>query len=390
MSEELANAGTESAAPATGSDASFSGGQGEADKSSAPRKTGIKAAYEAAKAELDAKKPKSDAEKEVPDRKIPDPVKDKPAAKPAAKASEKQPANDAPIDTAAAAPKIEGQKAPERWPAEWKATYEKLGPEGQQLMLDQHKGWERGYNQKFEEFAKTRKQLDAVTAAIPEGMRQVMQQRGVEAPAVIGRLFALQQQSESDPVGFIAEFMQRAKVDPRALAQRLANPQQQLNPALLAPLMQPLQQKIAQLEAAEKARESERAEERNKSLEAAFSSFIAEKDESGSPKHPHMERVADHVVAYLESNASRLAHMEPRQRLEQAYNYAVYADPSLRDEIVTAEASKKAAALEQERTTDRLSRAATAKPRSSTSGRAERSKGLKSAFLEAKKEMGAA
>jgi hypothetical protein len=378
MTDELANAGR-----AVEADASFSGGQEAAGNSSEP-KTGIKAAYEAAKAEVEkTDKPGKTAgpeDKAIGDRGGRDDRK--PSSVPKAKSADRG-AED-PRE-----PQEQAIKVPERWPGEWKDTFSKLSPEGQKLMIDQHKGWERGYNQKFEEFASTRKQLEAINSAVPEGMRQRMQERGVSAPQVISRLFALQQQSEADPVGFIADFMRRSKVDPGELAGRLSTPSQQFNPAHIEPFLRPLQEKIAQLEAERNERMSAKLNERNRSLEEAFASFMQDTDESGESRYPHVERVADHIIAYLEANARRLAQLEPRQRLEEAYNYAVLADPSLRNEIVSAEASKKAEALEQERYNGRVSRSATAKPRTSASAPAPRRKGMRGAFEQAKKDIGA-
>ena len=89
----------------------------------------------------------------------------------------------------------------------------------------------------------------------------------------------------------------------------------------------------------------------------------------------------------LESNPNRFAHLEPRQRLEEAYKIAVYMEPSIREEIVSAEAQTRAMALEQEKLSSGLSLAATAKPKTSGHAARQATKGLRAAFDEALKEV---
>jgi hypothetical protein len=283
-------------------------------------------------------------------------------------------------DPAAAA--ADALKAPERWEQGWKEAFAKQPREIQEAWLAQHGAWEKGFNKKFEELADTRKFADAVNAAIPANIRKEMQDRGVPADQAIGRLFQRWHLSEQNPAAFIAEFMQAKRIDPRIfLGQGGGNGQQPIPGSfeMLAPLLQPLVAKISRLEQGHQAWQAEQEARHEKVIETAISSFYGETDEQGLPKRPYMDRVVDTMVEIIE-NDPRFARMPHAERLEKAYEIAVLSDPTIRAEIISAEASKRAEALEQERLNGRLGRSASARPAASSSAPAAQPKGLRGAF----------
>lgn len=279
-------------------------------------------------------------------------------------------------------------KAPDRWTAEQKDAFGKQPREIQEAWLSQHKAWETGFNKRFEETAGARKFAEEVNAVIPEALRNTMQERGIPPAQAIGRLFELYQISEANPAQYIANFMKAKGIDPRVfLPQQGENGQQQPDPAQqLAPLIQPLLNEIAQLKQGQTAWQQHLQSERDKQNEAAIAAFAGDKDATGASKFPHLEHVAERMAELIETDP-RYARMDPRQRLEEAYHHAVLSDPTLRSELVSAEAARRADAIEKERLNARLNSAASAKPAASSSIPSPRPTGMKAAFDLAKKQV---
>lgn len=292
-------------------------------------------------------------------------------------------------------PKPQALQPHSRWTADEKTAFATLPPEGQKAMLTQYANWEKGFNKKFEEVAAVRKLKDEIDPLFTPDVRQRMQSAGLTEGQVIKKLAEFAQQIDTDPVNAIAHLMQRHQIDPRIFLQEQAAAAQAANGQMrsdtvqqIVPLIQPLLAKIAELEHGQNAWHQHQIAEQEKAIEATIVSVIEDKDASGAPKFPYLDRVADHMANLIEHDP-RYATMDPRQRLEESYLVSIYSDPAIRDEIATAEASKRALAMEQTRANSRLKDAATAKPAASMSAPGPAKKvSIRDAYIEAKRELG--
>jgi hypothetical protein len=341
-------------------------------------KTGMEAAWERAQAKLgvkvdgngihDAPAKPLEAEKPVP---LPDTPE---TGKPAVEAPE-------PL------------KAPERWTKEEKDAFAKQPRDVQEFILSRDKSFDSAFRKKSEELAKDRKFAEGMREVFNDPLiRQQMQASGVDEVVAVKKLVSLQQKYMNDPVGYIAGLMRQRNIDPRVFLQgQNAQGQPQPNAAqMLAPIVGPLQERLQAMEQYHAAQLAEQQARQEKAIEDTLTSAMQDLDDTGSPRFPHVERVANTMADIIESDrdGSRFGAMDPRQRFEAAYQIAVLMDPDIRAEIVASEAAKKASSMEQALINGRLKAAATVKPSASTSVAASRKSGIEGAFERAQRRLG--
>lgn len=388
--ETLANAGqgaAASSAPISGEGTPASNGSSATASTpangSAPAskpETGMQAAFERAKSKLDGG-----------DGKQPQTGQDRARSQDGKFAAKTQDAAKAQPEAAANAPTadLKPLAAPQRWPETRRKFFEAQPREIQEALLDLNNDWSKGFSKQAEEFASHKKYADDVRGLLTDDMRALAQKAGMDDVGAIKHSLQMVQMFNRDPITFMGQYMARRGIDPRVFisgqtpeGQPMPSPAQQL-----APILAPLANQVQALEADRAARERQAQEQRASTIEATISQFVAETDATGAPKYPHLESVTDRMMQLLSSDP-RLAAMDDRQKLETAYQTAVWENPDLRAELVTAEATKKAEAMEQARTAERLKAAATVKPSASASGTPAKGKGLNAAFERAQARVG--
>jgi len=97
----------------------------------------------------------------------------------------------------------------------------------------------------------------------------------------------------------------------------------------------------------QKQQEQQRADEFKNEVQQNLHAFINEKTESGTPKHPHMDKVASKIAGIIRgglvSKADEYGQQIPiRDQLAQAYTMACNLDPSIRTPISDTRQAKRA------------------------------------------------
>ena len=297
-------------------------------------------------------------------------------------------------------------KAPERWTAERKAVFDTLDPNIQQVWLDQHKDWERGYQKKVEELSPQAKFAESIRQSMPDAIRNAVQNGDLDETKTIREALQLADALNSNPTEVIQRVLEARGIDPKSFIKKDEKPSDELTEAeksqrqiveAITPLLQPIMDELKSNREKLAAYESFRAAEIKKSTETTIDHMRQETDESGTLRFPYFDRVIEDMAALIEADP-RWRAMDPRAKLEKAYETAVWSNSEIRDEInknlVTAEVEKSIKALEREKSNGRLNAAQTVKPTTS----AQVNKGnlvkdpneaLRSAFEEAIDELGA-
>lgn len=109
-------------------------------------------------------------------------------------------------------------------------------------------------------------------------------------------------------------------------------------------------------------------------------SFADEKDDRGNLKHPHFDAVLPHLIELYRAN--------PERTMQEAYDMAIWAVPSIRQSLIAAER----AGVQQQQSNDRARQAVRSNVRGVTSPVAkpagEKGKGLRAALEAAADEVG--
>ncbi len=330
-----------------------------ADGSGQPEGNAFDQAYEKALKDLEEEDVADDEEKKPDDSDKKD-VKEKTEnkeKKPEAKKQEKQP-----DDSKEKSEKTEGEKpgqpgklkAPDRWKEEQKEVFARQPEEVQKQWLEQHSEWARGANEKFEAAAEARKFQEDVEGMFTPQMRQQMQQLGVDSKQAFQQLVKFQDMFMTKPVEYIGHLLKQTNIDPRIYINgepHDSGEQQQagsndLNYDQLAPILNPILDKMKALEENQAHVQQREADVQAQTIDDAISTMQSQTNEDGSLAYPYFERVANEMSEIIVSG--RLAHLEPRQGLEQAYNEAIYMNPEVREEVIAAQAQKQFSALQQQ------------------------------------------
>ena len=267
-------------------------------------------------------------------------------AEPPPDGSQPRPEDTAPGEAKPADPAQGSNQPPQHWPEKAREMFAKLPPEGQTFLLDRHTEMERDYQAKA--------QSAATAVQFTNALAPMFQH-----PAIAG---SLQQSGLSpyDAIGQWASFHLRA-VDPnpqvrmqlwQELGQRMG-----LDPAAAGQMSQPGTAKLSEddlkdpairyfadtlgktfsdVQALRGELDSIRQQEVEKANAAvlqvtrrSIDQFEHEKDAQGQPKHPHFEAVLGHMIELYRAN--------PDRDLQEAYDMAIWAVPSIRASLLAAE-----------------------------------------------------
>ena len=248
---------------------------------------------------------------------------DKPAETPAAPEAPKaqpgaQPAQaSTPATPAGAADRI---APPENWKGAAKVRWEGLPkPIQQEILAD------------YARVGQIQQQFAAYQQVVGHRAERLAAEYGSPERA-IEQLFALSDYATNDPQGFINWFAQTRGINLAGLTQQAQQPG--MDPAL-APHVQPLVQKISTLE-------RQLSDLTNGQQRAVYETNLdSVKAFSADPAHPYVTDVWEDMVVLLESRRAT--------SLEDAYQKATWANPAVREQMLTAEREKASQAANLDR-----------------------------------------
>lgn len=264
--------------------------------------------------------------------------------------------NNAPEVTAAEPTETEGTQATQEMgkdaeavqeltiPSNWeqpvqeffKSDVFKGNPAAQKTFYDKFKSLDDGYQKKFNDLDKQRKDFASQRDAFKEQERflnaykdfentiaqedrnQILAQFG-GMPQYLARLYNLDKQFANDPLGFINGIMRSSGITLDMLQNGIKSPEYQQR--------QFQNQQAAQLGNMER-RMAEMVNERlnQEAFRNKVLSFANERDSDGNPLHPHLEKVGDMMDLLLGQN--------PNMTLQEAYDNACYAVPEVRNLVM--------------------------------------------------------
>jgi hypothetical protein len=301
-------------------------------------------------------------------------------------------------ETAPAAPSASA--APAHWDAKTREAFGKLPPEAQKVVSDLSKNLEAGFTKKSQELAEDKKFATGVRSIITDGHRQQLRASGLvdargnpDEIAGISRLLQLNDFATKDGPGYVRWLVGQMRVDPRQIFPQLtggAAPQGQQPPAQqqLDPQVRNLFETTLRLASEVDGFKRQQVMSRFKSADQAIASFRDAKDATGQPVHPHFEQVQTQMDWILRSNPAILAVEDLGERLQKAYDLAVYADPDIRNQTFDSELQKRQADAAKKADLERAKRAKAPIKGQSVAAPATKPKGLDAAGREAMRRMG--
>lgn len=218
----------------------------------------------------------------------------------------------------------------------FKSDVFKGNAQAQKTFFDKFKSLDDGYQKKFNDLDKQRKEFASQRDAFKEQERFLNSYRDFEKtiaeadrskilsdfggiPQYMARLYNLDKQFSNDPLGFIGGIMRQSGITLEMLQNGLNSPEYQQR--------QFQNQQAIQLGNMEKRLEELVSQRLNQNaFERDVLAFKNERDTEGNLMHPHLEQVADMMDLLMGQN--------PSITLQQAYDNACYAVPEVREQML--------------------------------------------------------
>lgn len=179
--------------------------------------------------------------------------------------------------------------------------------------------------------------------------KQAWAENGMPPAVALQQLFALSDFAGRDPGEFVMWFSDQHKLDLDSLLD--ARDAARQNGTAPDPAFIGLQQEIAQLRNTINGFTTNTVQQQQAQNFRLVQDFIDEKDADGKPKHPYFGDVSDAIAQNVTALRQQQPYLSEREVLQHAYDFAVFNNPTLRDQIQQGQqqALKDAAAAEAAR-----------------------------------------
>lgn len=332
----------------------------------------------------DAENVSSEVEGKEPDAKI---AGDKPGGEKAPKAKEANKLESDKDTGAPEAPKV--FEAPKHWPEADRSAFAGLPDDAKGIVAKLAKNLEGGFTRKSQELSDKAKFADGVRGLFNEHDKAQMAQAGSDEVGVVHYLLGLQRFATQEPVKYLKWAMQNLGVTPDKLGLSQTNqpdpqkPDEDFDALLRDPKVSALEAELAELkkwrterETSEKTFEQQQRASQVQSIQSAISEFrSALDDDTGQLKYPHFDTVQRHMGALMDTDPDLVSLPDGQEKLQKAYDMAVWSRPDLRQSFLEQEAQQRAMEQEKRANAERAKRAtavksatnaATSKPRANT------------------------
>jgi hypothetical protein len=158
--------------------------------------------------------------------------------------------------------------------------------------------------------------------------------------AAIRQLVGYHQMYAKDPVGYVKQVAEAAGIDLR----RLAEPEGEQDPQSAA-----LQRRIDQLESQLQTFSNQQTVSQQTAINQQIEAFRGEAGEDGQPLRPHFDEVQGLMGAYLRDGQAK--------DMQEAYDMAIWATPSLRSKMIEAEKQALLKAEQEKQAVEKAKRA---------------------------------
>lgn len=263
-----------------------------------------------------------------------------------------------------------------RWSAELKAEFTKWQPEVQKAFKDRYGETEADYTRKTQELAETRKGIEPLIGEVQK-WNPLFQHVGMtphqflaESAQVATRLLSGTPQERAGAIVYLAN---HHRIPPEAVLQAMGVPTPQAGAdgsMTVDPTVVQLRQQLSGLETRLQQMGQQEQLRQRQSAEAEFNALGQAKDEKGSAKFPHFERVKQTMIQLV---ADGLA-----PTWDEAYSKSIRLDDELHKQVVEQERTRALAEAEAARqaAVEKAKKTVSVKTSSGTPGGGTQVKGL--------------
>jgi hypothetical protein len=272
------------------------------------------------------------------------------------------------------APKV--FEAPKHWSEADRSAFAGLPDDAKGIVTKLAKNLEAGFTRKSQELSDKARYADSVRGLFNDADRQQMAQAGTDEVGVMHYLLGLQRFATQKPVEYLKWAMQNLRVTPDMLGLPQTNqpgpekPDEDIEALLRDPKVSALEAELAELKkwrdeelSSRKQNEQRTFATQVQSIQSAISEFrSAIDDDTGQLKYPHFDTVQRHMGALMDTDPDLVKMPDGPEKLQKAYDMAVWARPDLRQSFIEQEAQKRVMDEQKRANAERAKRATAVKP----------------------------
>lgn len=268
--------------------------------------------------------------------------------------------------------------APKHWPEDDKKAFAKMTREGQEIALKLAKNLEGGFTRKSQELSDKAKFAESIRGLFDDTTRTQLHASGTDEVGYIRYLDSLQKFATQKPVEYVKWAMQNLRVTPEQLGISQApphspadpqNPDDQIAQLLADPKVSQLEAQLKELRGViEKEQQSKvqaeqaRVVNATRELSTTIATFRQSLDESGQLKYPHFDELGPEMGALMAHNPELAKMPDGLEKMEKAYDMAVFARPDLRQTLIEQETQKRIQDLQKKSAAERARKITSVKP----------------------------
>ena len=240
---------------------------------------------------------------------------------------------------------------PDNWPKDYREPY-KAAPEEVRAAWEGHvKDVLSAGDRRASEYEQDRAFAKDVRELFTPEVESQLQAAGMTPVQGVGHLLKLHNMATADPAGYVRWVADQAGLKPDDIFGTNEQQTGQADPryAQISTELGNLKQQLSSFTEAEQQRSINQAN-------VVLQEFQDERNEAGEPLHPHFEALEAEIGQILQSDPS-LADLDMRQKLEKAYEKAVWGNSDIRTQMIEAEALKKAEASRKAADVEKAKRA---------------------------------
>ena len=244
------------------------------------------------------------------------------------------------------------QTAPQHWPKQFREPYESASPEVQAAWQQHFKDTMASVSRATESAKTATDFVDRFQSVIPDHVRTHLEASGMDEIGGVEQLIKYYDFADQDPAQYIQWFASEKGLDLSQFSggndgqQAGENPQfQQLNQNY-----QNLSGQVQSLVQGQQQREQSQSQ-------GAIDAFKSAVDEGGNPRHPFFADVKDTMARLVQTDPGLQAIADRSEKLEKAYDMAVYMQPETRAKAIELQNSQKQAAEKAKADAERARRA---------------------------------
>lgn len=255
-------------------------------------------------------------------------------------------------------------EAPQHWPADRRQAFAEASPKIRSAWLAQAKDLEAGFTRKSQELSDQAKVGSAIREIFTPQHRALMAQAGGDELSTIKGLVQLSDFARSNPAEYVKWFAGQTGLDLSAVTgQPAAKAEDDFSDLFADPRVDKLTGELNQLQQIIRAQQAQQAEQVTRTSLSTVEQFEQATGDDGSPLYPHFRHVAQTMGRLMQSVPELMQLPDGPEKLQLAYDRAVWLNPELRQQMIDAEVSAKTAREQAAREAKRARQAST--PRAS-------------------------